>query len=145
MTLRVVPGPELTGRQVHDLLRLRFEVFVLEQRCFYPEIDGRDLDDDAVHVWWQPAERVLGCLRVLGAPGGTRRVTRVCTAADARGTGLGGMLMAAAVDLVGADPSVLDAQVQAKGLYARFGYETDGEPFEEDGIMHVRMRRPATA
>lgn len=53
--------------------------------------------------------------------------------------------MAAALDIVGLDESVLDAQLHAQSLYARHGYLPEGEPFEEDGIMHIRMRRPATA
>ncbi|GAA3006138.1 GNAT family N-acetyltransferase [Actinokineospora diospyrosa] len=141
MTLHIVPGPALTPVDLYALLRLRVDVFVVEQECPYPELDGRDLLPDTVHVWWQPESVPLACLRVLGAPGGERRIGRVCTAADARGTGLGSHLMTAALEIVGADESVLDAQLHAQSLYARHGYEVEGEPFDEDGILHVRMRR----
>ena len=87
----------------------------------------------------------MACLRVLGAPGTVRRIGRVCTAKDARGTGLGGRLMAAALEHVGPDESELNAQVAAQGLYARFGYLPEGEPYDDDGIPHIHMRRPATA
>ncbi|MGQ0841841.1 GNAT family N-acetyltransferase [Actinokineospora sp.] len=136
-------GPDLTPAQLYALLRLRVDVFVVEQRCCYPELDGRDLDQDTVHLWWQPddADRPLACLRLLGAPGTVRHVGRVCTASGARGKGLGSRLMAAALDHLGDDESVLNAQVQAQGLYARFGYLAEGEPFDDDGIDHITMRR----
>ncbi len=145
MTLHAAAGPDLTAAQLYALLRLRVDVFVVEQECPYPELDGRDLLPETVHVWWQAENGPLACLRVLGVPGGERRVGRVCTALPARGAGLGGKLMAAALEHVGSDESVLDAQVQAKGLYARFGYEPEGEEFLDDGIPHIRMRRPAVS
>ncbi|GLW94474.1 ElaA protein [Actinokineospora globicatena] len=142
MTLHAVPGPEMTAADLYAVLELRHLVFVVEQVCPYPELDGRDLLPDTVHLWWQPDSTPLSYLRVLGAPGSERRVGRVCTAATARGTGLGSKLMAAAIDLIGPDESVLDAQLPAQALYARFGYLPEGEPFDEDGILHIRMRRP---
>ena len=139
--LHVATGPELTAADLYDLLRLRVDVFVVEQECPYPELDGRDLLETTVHMWWRD-ESVTGCLRLL-AEGPVVRVGRVCTAASARGTGVGGKLMAAAVDRIGARESVLGAQVQAQGLYARFGYVPEGEVYLEDGIPHITMRRPA--
>ncbi|WP_084468253.1 GNAT family N-acetyltransferase [Actinokineospora inagensis] len=142
MTLHSALGPDLSAADLYALLKLRVDVFVVEQDCPYPDLDGRDLLPDTIHVWWQPGAEPLACLRVLGAPGTERRVGRVCTAAQARGAGLGSRLMAAAIDHLGPDPSVLDAQLPAQSLYARFGYEPQGAPFLEDGIEHVRMRRP---
>ena len=141
--LRVAAGPEPTAAELHGLLKLRCDVFVVEQRCPYPEVDGLDLDPDTLHLWWQPGAEPLACRRVLGAPGALRRIGRVCTAEAARGTGLGGRLMAAALEHIGGDESELHAQVTAQGLYARFGYAPEGEPYDDDGIMHVHMRRPA--
>ncbi|GAA4427243.1 GNAT family N-acetyltransferase [Actinokineospora soli] len=138
--LHVASGPELTAGDLYDLLRLRVDVFVVEQECPYPELDGRDLLPSTVHLWWRPDSAVLGCLRLLDE-GDAVRVGRVCTAASARGTGVGAKLMAAAVDRIGDRPSVLGAQVQAQGLYARFGYTPVGESYVEDGIPHIEMRR----
>ncbi|MBK1786721.1 GNAT family N-acetyltransferase [Prauserella cavernicola] len=126
------------------MLRLRVDVFVVEQECPYPEIDGKDLLPGTTHLWQPSAHGVEGCLRVLEQPGGVLRIGRVCTAASARGTGLGARLMAAALEFVGDAESVLDAQVYAQGFYARFGFEPEGEPFDEDGIQHITMRRPAS-
>lgn len=139
--LHVATGTDLTVADLYGLLRLRVDVFVVEQECPYPELDGRDLLPSTVHVWWRPGEEFLGCLRLLAEPGGVVRVGRVCTALAARGTGVGARLMAAAVERIGGAESVLGAQVQAQGLYARFGYVPEGEQYLDDGIPHITMRR----
>jgi len=101
---------------------------------------------ETVHLWWQPegVPEPLACLRILPADESRPvRIGRVCTAKDARGQGLGAALMTAALAHIGEVDTVLDAQVQAQGMYARFGYVPVGDPFDEDGIPHITMRRPA--
>ena len=138
-------GPELTAAELYDLLRLRVDVFVVEQNCPYSELDGRDLLPTTWHLWAPGADGdgVAGCLRVLAEPDGAARVGRVVTAPSARGTGLGARLMEAALDHIGDAESVLDAQTYAQPFYARFGYEPEGDEFDEDGIPHITMRRTA--
>ncbi|WP_424188511.1 GNAT family N-acetyltransferase [Actinokineospora sp. G85] len=143
--LRSAAGPDLSAAELYALLKLRTDVFIVEQKCPYPEIDGRDLDPTTQHLWWQPAQRPLAYLRVLGAPGTTRRIGRVCTAAEARGGGLGALLMRAALDAIGPDPSELDAQTHAQPFYERFGYVAQGAPYDDDGIAHIHMTRAARA
>ncbi|OZM70239.1 GNAT family N-acetyltransferase [Amycolatopsis antarctica] len=136
-------GDELTAAPLYEILRLRVDVFVVEQECPYPEIDGRDLSPDTRHFWVRGRDGVDGYLRVLAGQEGVRRVGRVCTSGGARGSGLGAHLMRAAMAHIGDRESVLDSQVYATGFYARFGYRTEGEEYLEDGIPHVVMRRPA--
>jgi ElaA protein len=140
--VHVAAGPVLTTTELYALLTLRVDVFVVEQQCPYPDLDGHDLDVDTVHLWIQTpdAPGPLACLRILG--GDIPRIGRVCTAPTARGTGLAATLMAAAVDHLGDVESILNAQVQAQHLYARFGYVPEGSPFDDDGIQHITMRRP---
>lgn len=118
-------------------------MFVVEQACPYPELDGRDLDPATEHRWvaGPDGEPVGAYLRVLAGAGGERRIGRVVTAAGARGHGLAGRLVAAAVDDHAGTPLVLDAQAHLAGWYARFGFTASGPPFDEDGIAHVPMRR----
>jgi ElaA protein len=139
--LHSAAGDEITATQLYALLTLRVDVFVVEQECPYPELDGRDLLPDTRHLWWQPADTLLGYLRLLRDPDGAHRIGRVCTAKEARGTGLGAHLMTAAMAHVGDDPAVLEAQTYAQDFYARFGFTPTGEPYLEDGIEHVTMRR----
>lgn len=135
-------GAELDADALYALLRLRQEVFVIEQDCPYPDLDGRDLDPTTVHLWLTRDGALVGCLRLL-ADGRLRRIGRVCTARSARGRGVATTLLRAALQEIGDAPSVLDAQSPLVGLYAAFGYLPDGAEFVEDGIAHVPMRRPA--
>lgn len=141
--LHSAAGDEITATQLYPLLTLRVDVFVVEQECPYPELDGLDLRPDTIHFWWQPGAAPLGYLRLLRDPDGTHRIGRVCTAREARGTGLGARLMAAAMTRIGDDDAVLDAQTYVLDFYTRFGFEPDGEPYLEDDIEHITMRRPA--
>lgn len=141
-TLHRAWAADLTPQQLYDLLRLRTDVFVVEQKCAYPELDGRDLEPGARHFWLADDDgRVLATLRLLEDRPDEFRVGRVCTAANARGNGLSGRLMEAVVAEIGSAPSVLDAQVPVKDFYARYGYVEEGEEFIEDGIPHITMRR----
>lgn len=131
---------ELSVRTLHDLLRLRAEVFVVEQRCAYLDPDGRDVDEDAVH-WWveDPDGAVVACLRQLRDPDGATRLGRIATSPARRGEGLAARLIEAALD-ASARPVVLSAQAHLARWYRRFGFEIDGELYVEDGIDHLPMR-----
>lgn len=141
MILRTARFGELDAPTLYALLRLRVDVFVVEQRCPYPELDGRDLAPSTVHVWLADGSAVASYLRVLGEPSGAARVGRVCTAVPYRGRGLSAQLVASALDLVGDRPCVLDAQSYLVGFYGRFGFTPTGPEYVEDGIPHVPMRR----
>lgn len=134
----------MAPRDLHDVLALRVAVFVVEQECAYPEIDGRD--PDAEHWWSRGTDGgdLTACLRVLAEPDGTTRIGRVASSRAARGTGAGGRLFGAALaTLPGA--VVLGAQVRSQGFYERFGFVVSGPGYDEDGIPHVPMLRADTA
>jgi len=135
---------DLDARKLYDLLRLRVDVFVVEQACPYGELDGRDLEEGARHYWlsgdgW--GGPMLGCLRLLAEPGGEYRIGRVCTDRSVRGRGLGKQLMEAALAEVGDDPCVLDAQEHLAGLYGAYGFVPTGPAYDWDGVPHLPMRR----
>jgi ElaA protein len=130
---------DLDAVTFYELLRLRFEVFVLEQRCLYPELDGRDTEADAWHYWIAQQGHVAATLRLLSEPDGGSRIGRVATRSDARGRGLAGRLVGAALERA-RRPVRLDAQVGLDGWYERFGFAVCGPEFDDEGIMHVPMR-----
>jgi len=141
LTVHEAALDDVPPRTLHDLLRLRVDVFVVEQECAYPEIDGRDGEPGALLLWAQDDRgRVAATLRLLREPDG-RRIGRVATAVEFRGAGLAARLMRRALELAGDVPVVLDAQAHLRAWYARFGFAVAGEPFTEDGIPHVPMRR----
>lgn len=129
---------------LYEILRLRVDVFVVEQECPYPELDGRDLEPSARLLWSTDDDaRVLATLRVLH-DGDDRRIGRVATASSARGRGLAADLMRSAVDECDGRLVRLDAQAHLSGWYARFGFVVDGDEFLEDGIPHLPMTLAAT-
>lgn len=133
---------ELSLHELHDLLKLRSEVFVVEQQCVYGEIDGKD--PEAVHLlgkfggelaaygrWYRRDSRI-----VLG---------RIVTAAWGRGRGWGRQVMARALEVIGPREIELDAQAHLEDFYAGYGFEARGEPFPDAGILHIKMLRAAEA
>jgi ElaA protein len=143
-TLRREWAGDLTTEQLYALLRLRVEVFVVEQNCPYPELDGRDLLADTRHFWLESPDQPgvpIACARLLTESESAFRVGRMCVAAHARDRGLARRLIEGTMAEVGSAECVLDAQLEAEGLYASFGFTRVGEEFVEDGIRHVAMRR----
>lgn len=128
---------------VYQILQLRTNVFVVEQRCPYPELDGRDLEPDAEWLWATEDGQLLATLRMLREPAGTVRIGRVATDPLARSRGIAGRLVEFALQRIGNRAVVLDAQSPLADWYRRFGFVQCGEEFVEDGIPHVPMRRAA--
>ena len=134
---------QLTTAELQKIYQLRVTVFVVEQQCPYQEVDAADLS--AYHIWLQEGEEILAYLRLL--PPGTAfdeaAIGRVI--AVRRRQGLGSRILAAGIqaarDLLHADSLVLEAQVYARGLYEKAGFQAVSEEFLEDGIPHIRMRR----
>ncbi len=140
LTCVAVPFDRLTGTEVHALARLRQDVFVVEQECPYPDLDGRDVEPGTRHVLLSQDAALLGCARVLD-DGAVWRIGRVALVRDARGQGLADVLMRTALAVTGGREVVLDAQAPLAGWYASHGFEVTGPEFLEDGIPHLPMRR----
>ncbi|MEU4688033.1 GNAT family N-acetyltransferase [Actinoplanes sp. NPDC023714] len=139
--LRVASFRDLDTTTLYGILRLRSDVFVVEQECAYPDPDGRDTEPGTRHIWIERDGEIRAYLRVLAEPGGVERIGRVVTAKHARGGGLAGRLIEEALRVIGNRPSMLHAQAHLAGYYARYGFVTSGPEFLEDGIPHVPMTR----
>lgn len=133
---------DLDARTAYAVMRLRQDVFVVEQACPYPDLDGRDLEPATRHLLLERDDALVGYARVLDE-GDHARVGRVLLAREARGQGLADVLLRAA--LAGLDDREvrLDAQSPLAGWYASFGFAVTGPEFLEDGIGHLPMTRPA--
>jgi ElaA protein len=131
---------ELTAETLYGILRLRCEIFVVEQACVYLDLDGRDLESATRQLWFEDdAGEVIATARVLDDVD-ARRIGRVATRPDRRGDGLAGRLVEHFV-ATSAGPWRLDAQSYLVGWYAQFGFVVDGPEYLEDGIWHVPMFR----
>jgi ElaA protein len=138
--LRRAAFADLSPFDVYALCRLRVDVFVVEQECPYPELDGRDTEPATVHLWLESDGVVAATIRVLD-DGATKAIGRVATAAGFRGRGLAARLMDEGIALCEGSSITLGAQAHLQGWYEQFGFRLDGPGYVEDGIPHVPMRR----
>jgi ElaA protein len=137
---------ELTTDELYAVLKLRTDVFFVEQRIDEEELDNRDQEPSTEHFWIADAAGTAAYLRVLLDPAPTHRdaarlIGRVVVRADLRGQGLAQKLLAAAIETYGHDALLLHAQQYIAPLYAKSGFESFGEVFVEAGIPHISMYR----
>ncbi|ADZ69807.1 GNAT family N-acetyltransferase [Polymorphum gilvum] len=135
---------QLSVAELHALLKLRVDVFVVEQACPYREIDG--LDPQAEHYLLRDADGALaGCLRLFapGVNGPQARLGRIVVAPQRRGLKLGHQLVAEGIARARAlHPGcaiALSAQAHLEDFYAGHGFAAVSPPYLEDGIAHVDM------
>lgn len=132
---------DLDTRTLYAILRLRLDVFVVEQQCAYRELDGRDTEPATRHLWMAADDgAIITYLRMINETGGTTRIGRVVTARAHRGQGLAGVLVRHAVVRAGG-PVVADAQIHLQRWYEQQGFVVTGPVFDDAGIAHVPMRR----
>lgn len=127
---------------LYKILQIRTDVFVVEQNCPYPELDGRDLEPDSEQVWVTVEDEIAGTIRIL-RDSDALRIGRVVVAAKHRGTGVARELFTYALERCAninpASKLVLDAQAPLQDWYGSFGFEPVSEIFMEDGIPHITM------
>ena len=141
---------ELDVDTLYALLKLRSEVFVVEQNCVYLDPDGKDRHPDTVHLLGMAPDGSLAAyLRILPAGLSYPQVSfgRVLTAPAWRGRGLGDPMLHAALTEIerrwpGTDVQI-GAQAHLQGFYGKHGFVVSSEPYVEDGITHVDMLRSA--
>ena len=132
---------ELTTDELYELLRVRSEVFVVEQNCVYQDMDGDD--QKSIHLWLTVNGRVVALARVC--PAGTHMkevsIGRVITTERGKGYGKQMMLHAidAAIEHFGATLIDIEAQEYARGFYESVGFWQSSESFMLDGIPHIKM------
>ena len=132
---------QLTIDELYELLRVRSEVFVVEQNCVYQDLDGDD--QQSVHLWLTVEGKVVALARVC--PAGTHMkeisIGRVIT--TERGKGFGRQIMLDAIDAAiehfNAERIDIEAQEYAKGFYESVGFKQSSDAFMLDGIPHVKM------
>ena len=139
--LIVKPFPALSPQELYEILRLRVDVFVVEQHCPYPELDGKDLD--ALHLFLWDEAGVHAYLRLLppGVSFDSASLGRVVT--RDRGRGLGRRILDTGVEKarrLGYSSLTIEAQSYARGFYEQVGFRQTGPEFLEDGIPHIPMR-----
>lgn len=141
MTIRSAHFSRLDKETLYKILRLRAEVFVVEQNCPYQDLD--DNDQNAWHVWAEEDGQVLGCCRVFLFDKEHSQIGRVVTSIKARGIGLGKRLMQKGIEISKKQfpdkPVLIHAQSYASGFYEKLGFRISSAEFLEDNIPHHEM------
>lgn len=134
----------LTNKELYNILRLRAEVFVVEQNCPYLDLDGKDAY--SFHLMGiNEKNKLIAYARLLPADISFKEVSigRVVTSPAARRTGAGVDLMQNAIQAIaekfGRVPVRIGAQLYLKKFYERFGFVQDSAMYLEDGIEHIEM------
>lgn len=134
---------ELTTTELYNLLRLRSDVFVVEQNCAYPDLDNKD--QTSFHLLYYADDQLAACTRLLPKGLSYKEVSigRVATSAKHRGIGLGKKLMEASIagchEKFGPSPIRISAQQYLLKFYQSLGFVKTSDPYLEDGIMHIEM------
>lgn len=139
---------ELDVNTLYDIICLRVAVFVVEQTCYYQDLDGLDQAPQTRHLMQWNHQTLAGYARIL-APGtsypGYASIGRIANPMSHRGKGLGHRLVAEAVALCCEywpnSPIKISAQAHLQGFYAQHGFVTASEQYLEDGIPHIAMVR----
>lgn len=136
---------ELTVDELYELLRLRSEVFVVEQNCVFLDMDNKDQKCDHLLGWI--GDDLATTVRIVpaGVSYAEPSIGRVVTSPKYRRTGLGKLLMEEAIrittQLHGNQPIRIGAQLYLRNFYSSLGFEAEGEIYLEDGIEHIEMVR----
>lgn len=134
---------ELSNKELYRILKLRMEVFVLEQECLYPELDDKDFA--CLHLWAEQEGSILAYTRLVppGLSYPQASIGRVIVAEQARGTGLSQQLMISSIESVSKEFGVNDIQIGAqfhlKSFYEKLGFEQVSDPYPDYGILHIDM------
>jgi ElaA protein len=136
---------ELSVAELYTILRLRAEVFVVEQNCAYLDTDNKD--QYCHHLMGWKDDELIAYTRLV-PPGVSYEypsIGRVVTSPTARRGGFGRMLMEKSIEetisLYGETPIRIGAQLYLKDFYSSFGFITSSEIYLEDGIEHIEMTR----
>lgn len=130
---------ELSAAEVYEILKARVQIFVVEQKCAYQDVD--DIDYRSLHIFYKSEGRITAYLRAFYRDSKTVQLGRVLT--TEHGKGVGGELLKNAIQIVKeemkADRIYIEAQTYAVGFYEREGFAVCSDEFLEDGIPHVKM------
>lgn len=142
------PFDSLTVTELYAVLRLRSEIFVVEQNCVFLDTDNKDLSCQHLMLYHQKTLMAYARIVPAGLSFSEPSIGRIVTATAARGKGFGKQVVQLAIEncerLYGKRPIKIGAQLYLKTFYASFGFIKVGEVYDEDGIDHIDMIRPVS-
>jgi len=141
MELFVKKYDELTKDELYKIIKARIDVFVVEQSCSYPELDGKDIG--AYHIWLSENDEIIAYLRVLDKGVSFKDASLGRVLAVKRRCGLGTMIVKEGIRVAkekfGANRLTIEAQTYVKQMYENLGFVQVSDEFLDDGISHIKM------
>lgn len=133
---------ELTTNELYQALKLRYDVFVVEQNCIYNEFD--DIDYHALHIFYHNKGKIIAYCRLYQKSENTASLGRIVVDKRNRNSGLGKKIILDAIDYVNQNWSLMNeitisAQFHLKNYYETFGFEQVFEAYDDGGIPHIDM------
>ena len=138
---------QLTPDQLYDILKLRVDIFVVEQKCPYPELDEKDRHVETRHMTAYDDSGLIAYTRLLppGLSYPDVSVGRFAVEPSSRNQGTGSLLMEKTlegIDKIWPDKAIrISAQVHLREFYEKFGFKKVSDSYLEDGIPHIEMLR----
>lgn len=134
---------ELTPDHLYEILKLRQDIFIIEQNCIYDDIDG--LDKESEHLLLHnTSDCLIGYLRIV--PPQIKfdeySLGRIAIKSDNRGKGLGKMIVEKGIEAVqasGARDIRIEAQAHLVNFYENVGFRSISAAYDIDGIPHLQM------
>jgi ElaA protein len=144
MPWKYKPFESLDTIELYKILQLRAEVFIVEQTCYYQDVDNKDLK--AIHLWHEDENRSINAYcRLLPAGISYKEpsIGRVATAMQNRKEGLGRIMMQLAIEYIKesfqSNTIRISAQEYLQSFYESLGFKKTGDVYDEDGIPHIEM------
>lgn len=143
LKIQVKPFKELSTQELYDILRLRSEVFVVEQDCVYQDIDGKD--QNALHILGFKNDKIVAYTRIFKPNDYFEEASigRVVVAKNERNHQYGYGIMKASIEAIknhfNETTIKISAQVYLKDFYNNLGFKAIGDEYLEDNILHIGM------
>ena len=142
-SLHIKTFDQLTRKELYELLRIRSEVFIVEQNCVYQDLDNHD--QTAIHLWLTHGKKVVAMCRVCPAETKMASVSIGRVITTERGKGYGLLIVKAAIAtakqrLKGVSHIDIEAQLTKKAFYEKLGFAATSEPFVMEGLLHLDMK-----
>lgn len=132
---------ELTVDELYEILKIRVDIFVVEQKCPYQELDEKDRK--AYHIYLKEDNQIKAYLRLLDAGVSFKEASIGRVLSTERGKGYARVVIEEGIqtakEILKADKIRIEAQVYAQEMYEKFGFRAVSEEFLEDGIPHIQM------
>ena len=142
---KIKPFSKLSTEELYQILKIRQEVFIVEQTCYYLDADG--YDQQAVHIWAEKEGEILAYSRVFepGIKYKEASIGRVLTNPNYRKNKLGKILIRFSINTIEARFRTQSIRISAQDyllrFYSEFGFQDTGKKYLEDDIPHTEMVR----